>query len=233
MAKGGSRGRTGHSAWLRFHRSGDLHDQGARRGAGRAAPRGPGLVGRAAPRFRRVRRRGVLGRHPARRHPGHLQDAGPLLVLGEHRADPVQGGHAPRVDRDAAVHPAQHRPARAHQAARHRLPRLHPAGHRQPAPGPHRPRPAHRRHGAGDRHRRLRRRRGVRAAAAGDQRTARRPAGGPGQDLLLVQPDDRLRRADLGRRRRRDDRGHRDPRLQPGHGRGAPRRAPGTISSPS
>ena len=37
-------------------------------GTGRAAPRGPGLVGRAAPGLRRVRRRGVLGRHPARRH---------------------------------------------------------------------------------------------------------------------------------------------------------------------
>ena len=57
--------------------------------------------------------------------------------------------------------------------------------------------------GAGVRHRRLRHGRGVRAAAAGDQRTARRPAGGPGQDLLLVQPDDRLRRADPGGGRRR------------------------------
>ena len=73
-----------------------------------------------------------------------------------------------------------------------------------------RTRPAHRGHGAGDGHRGVRHRRRVRAAAAGDQRAARRPAGGPGQDLLLVEPDDRLRRAGRGRRRR-DGRGHRDP----------------------
>ena len=119
-----------------------------------------------------------------------------LLVLGEHRADPLHRRHAPRVHRDAAADPAQHRPARTHQAARHRLPRFHPAGHRQPAPRPDRTRAAHRGHGARIRHRQLRRGCRVRTAAAGDLRTARRPARGPGQDLLLVEPDDRLRGAE-------------------------------------
>ena len=60
-----------------------------------------------------------------------------------------QEGTAPRVHRAAADHPAQHGPARSHQAARHRVPRLHPPGHQQPAPGPHRTRRAHRGRGPG------------------------------------------------------------------------------------
>ena len=46
--------------------------------------------------------------------------------------------------RDAAAHPAQHRPAAAHQAARHRLAGLHAPGDRQPARGAARPRRADR-----------------------------------------------------------------------------------------
>src|SRR3984957_20607043 len=52
-------------------------------------------------------------------------------------------------------------PPGAHQAARHHVPGLRPAGHRQPAPGAHRPAPADRRHGRRGRDRRLRHRRGV------------------------------------------------------------------------
>ena len=44
------------------------------RGAGRTAPGGAGLVGQPAPRLGRVRRRGLLGGHQARRHPGGVQD---------------------------------------------------------------------------------------------------------------------------------------------------------------
>ena len=142
---------------------------------------------------------GVLGGHQARRRDGDLQAQRPVLLRGEHRDHPVTAGHDPRVARDAAAHPAQHRPAAAHQAARHRLPRLHPAGHRQPARGADRTRRAIVQTALDSRHRRLRRRRGLRAAAAGHRRAARHPAGGPGQDLRLVQPDDRLRRPGSGR----------------------------------
>ena len=179
-------------------------------------------------RLGRVRRRGLLGGHPARRHHRGLQDARGLLVRENTALIRFKEGIPRESIEMQRIILLNMDPPEAHQAARHRLPRLYPAGHRQPAPGPDRTRPAHRGHRAGVRHRRLRRRRGVRAAAAGDQRTDRRPAGGPGQDLLLVQPDDRLRRADARRgRRRRDDRRHRDPRLQPGHGRGAARMPPG------
>ena len=105
-------------------------------------------MGRAAPRLGRLRRRGLLGRHPARRHPGRLQDPRRLLVWENTALIRFQGGHPARGHRAAAVHPAQDRPARAHQAARHRLPRLHPPRHRQPARRPYRACPAHRGHGA-------------------------------------------------------------------------------------
>ena len=74
-------------------------------------------------------------------------------------------------------------PPAAHQAARDRVPRLHPAGHRQPARGADRPRRADRGHGGGRRHRRLRQGRGRRTAAAGDRGADRRAPGGPGQGL--------------------------------------------------
>ena len=143
------------------------------------------------------------------------------------------GGHAARGHRDAAVHPAQHRPARAHQAARHRLPRLHPPGHRQPAPGPDRARRAHRGRppwtsGTGD----------FVADVASELplQAISELLGVPQEDRgkifswsnRMIGYDERA-----AGRRRRDDRGHRDPRLQPGHGRGAARRARATTSSPS
>ena len=142
-----------------------------------------------------LRRRGVLGGHPARRRHGGVQDAATSTRREENTALIRFKEGMPResIEMQRIILLNMDPPA-AHQAARHRLPRLHPAGHRQPAPGPDRTRPAHRGHRAGVRHRRLRHRRGLRAAAAGHQRAARRPAGGPGQDLRLVQPDDRLRR---------------------------------------
>ncbi len=83
-----------------------------------------------------------------------------------------------------------------------------------------RPGPQDRDRGPGHRRRRLRPRRGLRAAAAGDRRTAGRAPGGPRQTVRLVEPDGVLRRPRLRPERRRG-RVVRDAQLLHGRGRGA------------
>ncbi len=100
-------------------------------------------------------------------------------------------GDDPRRDRSAEGRPAEHGRAAAHPPAQDHLPRLHPASRRTARGGTTDPRPEDRRdrriRGVG----RLRRAGVLRAAAAGDRRTARRTPGGPRQALPLVQRDDR------------------------------------------
>jgi hypothetical protein len=214
---GGSRGRAGYPAGVRLHRSGPVRPPGPHGGVRRAAPDLAGLVERPAPRFRGLRRRRLLGGDQARRHHRRLQAQRCLLKLGEHRAHPLRREHRPGLHRDAAGDPAQHGPAAADQGARDRVPRLHAAIDQQHGGQPARAGRAHRRHRARRGNRRLRRRRRVRAAAAGDRRTDRRAAGGPEEDLRVVEPDDRLRRSGILRRRHHGGDGTAD--LRDGDGR--------------
>ena len=183
---------------------------------------------------RRLRRRGLLGGHPARRRHGRVQGSSEVFSSrGEHRDHPVRGGHARASDRDAAGDPAQHGPAAAHQlrgiVSRGFTPRA--IGNLREALTERAERIVADR--AGRRHRRLRHRRRLRAAAAGDRRAARRPAGGPRKifdwsNQMIGYDDPEYRRGDAGEMAAIEILGYAHD-----HGRGAARRARATTSSPS
>ena len=171
-----------------------------------AGPPAPPRPGALAGRARRAR---LLGRHQLRRL-RHRQPGLRALQLGR------PGHHALRAqrrrDRPAGPDDAEHGPAAAHplpaagqqglHAAHGARPRgVHPPGHRRHHRSGHRV-------GRG----RLRHRPVGRAPPPGHCRAAGRPAGGPPQDVRVVQPHG----------------GERGPRV-PGPGRGGPDRRHGAL----
>ncbi len=150
---------------------------------------------------------------------------------GELHDPAVQRRHRARGHRPAAGGAAEHGPAAAHPAAADHLPRVHAARHRAHPRRTERTRPEHRQGRGGHRLGRLRRAGGLRAAPAGDRRSARRAAGGPRQALPLVERDDRQRRPRVRRRRRQDvvDGG---AHVRHADGRDARPRTPARTSSP-